>query len=179
MKMNINTQYTVTFTITNPAINNEATAVTVAMSTTNLLQTGQTINFNMVEINQNGVLFPYTALLGVTNGTNALKTVIPFEVRDADDVIDTPGAPNAITFSIQSHIAFQTGNTVTISGFQLPDGVYALNNVANNATLVWGTAATMTSGKLLFTVASLMNEWIVYALAINFLVSPPNSVALF
>jgi hypothetical protein len=172
-QMNANTPYTVMLTITNPPNNNVANDVTVTTSTADLLQSSQTIVFTIREFNSNGVLFPYTPLLGVANGSNALKTVIPFEVRTADDVVDTPGAPNVITFQIQTNILFLTTNTITISGFPLPDGTYTLTNVNSSAPAVnvWGTSAVMTSGKLVFIATGNMVATTIYAFFIGFLVS--------
>jgi hypothetical protein len=170
-KMTIGTNYTVSFTLTNPAVNNEANSITVNTATTSLLSTTQTIVFNISEVNSNGVLFPYTPLLGVTNGKNFLKTVIPFEVRRQDDIIDTPGAPNIITFQMQTNIAFLKTNIITISGFQLPDGLYPLADLTNNATLIFGTTAPITSGKMFLTVNKTMEENLIYTFSMSFFVS--------
>jgi len=173
------TTYVWSFAITNPAAA-QAPTVSITVATTKTNNDAATAN-QAIAITHADPL-PDTALKGVTAGLNALKIVVPFEVRTLDDTVDTPGAPNIVTVAFTTNIAFVSGDQITITGLLLGTGsstsanVGTITSVANSATAVFGTGAAwnQVSGELVFTCTGTAVEATAYSFKFT-VTNPPST----
>jgi len=172
--------YVLHFNITNPLVAQEPNIYLTILSEKILnnrdyLITPQYFNFSQ------GNAVPNEPLQGVTNGLNAMKIVVPFDIRHFDDSVDTPLAPNVITVNITTRIAFVAGDHITISGVFLGHTNTAqtltLADVANSATTYWGTTAVYNgvTGEIVFTVTATMDENTGYVFTMTGIVNPVSS----
>jgi len=171
--------YVWSFAITNP-IAAQAPTVSITVATTKTNNDAATAD-QAIAITHADPL-PDTALKGVTNGINALKIVVPFEVRTFDDTVDTPGAPNIVTVAFTTNIAFVANDEITITGLLLETGssasanVGTITSVTNSATDVFGTGAAwdQTTGHLVFTCVGTAVEATAYSFKFT-VTNPPST----
>jgi len=173
--------YVLHFNITNPLVEQEPnvyikiTSNTILQNIAGIVPDPEIFNFTT------DYAYPNEALMGVTNGRNAMKIVEPFVVRHFDDSIDTPLAPNVVTLNITTRIAFVAGDKITVSGVLLGHTDTAqtltLANVANSATTYWGTTAVYNgvTGEIVFTVTATMDENTGYVFTMTGIVNPVSS----
>mmetsp|Transcript_66378 Transcript_66378/g.163543 ORF Transcript_66378/g.163543 Transcript_66378/m.163543 type:complete len:3114 (+) Transcript_66378:219-9560(+) len=160
-----NTDYFVFFTITNGAANSEALHINVTL---NLATFDGTNNAVTASVGDASVL-PFGNLLGVTDGLNGLKTVIPFETATIDDQIDTPGAPNVITVTMMTNIAFVTNDVITISGLVLDDPTAIQQDIASSAAGYFSSFSLSAGGELTLVVGTTtLGERTTYSFAFYF-----------
>jgi hypothetical protein len=145
------TQYIFSFAITNPSAAQEAAAVSIAST----IKDG---NRTLGSYLQVAMDLPNAMLLGVTNGANPIRVVVPaFLTRKVGQSYPWPGGKNKVTITLRSNVDLVASDnaTVTISGFSNAVASTLINLTGTEGHFLFSDGVTPATGSWNFRALSL------------------------
>jgi hypothetical protein len=142
--LNVSTNYTFRFQITNPVSAQTSPATNIAASGTAAIASA-------------AMTKPGTALYGVANGADPLTVVVPsFSLKSIQQSTPVSGATNTLTVSLTANFNLAAGSTVTITGLTESQTANSGNLTVSSTSSQLGTSGvwTQSTGELVLTAAS-------------------------